>query len=306
MTFTSLPYRFDLEEPSAYMGIEDCEDGIVNDMVISVQFTATFNIQESRAVSTFTPYLTNFYTFEAGEVNNSSPTCGTSGCSQISDSDVTFNGTSATPSISFTDLTGLSNSADCTSQSLDREYFIRADVFDPNGASPADARIVLDTGRPDPAESFTALATEDTLQVTWVNTPSEDLRGYRVIYSKKTFTAGQTPESILATDSSLKTRDITTSSNDINTGSASVALTPGDTIYVGLAAIDEVGNASIVVGPQSVEVIDTVDFWEDYLSRGGSEDGGYCAAAPSGLPATPPAALGLLGLLSLGLRRRRS
>lgn len=295
VTFTSLPYYYSIDGADALMGIEDCEDAMINDMVVSVLFTATFDMSTNRSSGTFQAYLENFYTFELEGGSGSSPTCGSGNatCNELSDSDVNFNATEATPSIDFDELTGLTSSEECGTLGLDREYFIRANIYDANEQyQPADARIVLDTVRPSAPTSFTAIATEDTIQITWVGTETADLGGYRVIYSTTAFSGGTFPDEILANDATAQRRDITVGSSDVTTDSVSVSLTPGTQVYIGLATIDEVGNPSEIIGPEVVEVVDTVDFWEDYKGRGGSETGGYCSSvsatkqAPSPLPLT--------------------
>lgn len=311
VTFTALSYKYSVDGADASMGIEDCQDAMVNDMTVSVRFTASFDMSANRSSSVqLTPYLDNFYYFELESGGGSSPTCGDGNatCNEISDSNVSFNMTEATPSIGFDDLTGFTTSEDCTTQALERDYFIRANIYNGNDQyQPADARIVLDTVRPSEPTSFTTIATEDTIQVTWVGTESADLGGYRVVYSTSEFSGGVYPDEILTADTTAQRRDISVSSDEDNTGSVSVTLEPGTQVWVGLATIDAVGNPSLVIGPEVVEVVDTVDFWEDYKGRGGSETGGYCSSASNHAPS--PAPLGgfllLMGGMMLIRRKRR-
>jgi hypothetical protein len=310
VTFTALSYKYSVDGEDASMGIEDCQDAMVNDMTVSVRFTASFDMSAQRSSTGLQPYLENFYYFSLDSGTGSSPTCGdgNSTCSEISDSKVSFNTTEATPSISFDTLTGFTTSEDCTTQTIERDYFIRANIYDAaDSYQPADARIMLDTIRPSAPTSFTAIATEDTIQVTWVGTETNDLGGYRVVYSTSEFAAGVYPDEVLTANTTAQRRDISVSSEEDNTGSVSVTLEPGTQVWIGLATIDEVGNPSLVIGPEVVEVVDTIDFWEDYKGRGGSETGGYCSSASNQVPS--PAPLGgfllLMGGMMLMRRKRR-
>lgn len=306
--FFDLAHSDSRDGTTAYMGIEECRSAVANEMAIVAQFTTIFDIEAAEDDGLGAPFFEGAYTFDVSRGSGTSPDCASgSECAELSSSDYTLSSMNAELIVDFRDLTGLSNPDDCETNGVDREYFIRLRINDGGSADRADLRVVLDTLRPDPPSDFSAVATEDAIRVSWNAGGSGDIGGYRIVYSSNEFSSGELPEDILEADDQASTGRFTTTSSSMS-GDISTSLEPDMTVWIGLATLDETGNASAIAGPKSYVVLDTVDFWEDYKQRGGAEQGGYaCAAAaePRAPGSAPPWALGALALGAVALRRRR-
>lgn len=300
-TFTSLPFRYSLDEEEAYMGIEDCKSS-VESAQITVSYDSSIDLTQDTGLAG-TYYYSGAYHFSVDVSSGTAVNCSTdSVCATVDTDDVSRQTDGADISIDFDELSGISTQDECETASTEQELFIRLEVTDGTTYDAADAKITLDLIAPEVPESFTAVATEDTIQVNWVDGSSGDIAAYRVVYSTTEFSAGKTPEELQDADSTLDVRLL--SDSDSDSGSFAAELEAGAQLYIGLATVDEAGNSSAVIGPLTVEVVDTVDFWEFYKGQGGSEEGGYCATGRAGRPAGAPALVVLAGLLLLGVRRR--
>ncbi len=207
--------------------------------------------------------------------------------------------------IPFTELTGLSDPAICDEGGLDKEYFIQLRLRNYSGGVTdqfteweySDVRVVLDLIRPESPELFDAFATQNTIQVEFEASASDDVDNHHIIYSSEPFEEGALRDDIEPSTSRVI--------SGTESGSISVDLQPGQTVYVGLMARDRAGNYSVVTAPIQATVVETRDFWDFYVEAGGAEEGGYGCTSGAGGTTTGLVGLALAALLAMGFVRRR-
>ncbi len=283
------PYDED-EDGVVYLGIDECERMLRNDAKISVTFETTYNPTQLSDV------FDAAYYFEVARNSGARIDCESGDlCTVVDSDDIDYGERSISFEVAFTDLTGLSEEAECTG--FDNEYFLRATLYqDTVGTNDtlenADGKIVVDTVRPSAPSGLEAAATENKIEVSFEGVSDDDVSRYTVFWSENGFDGGSVPD----TDS-LSSAPI----GDQTSGDVTVDLDPGSTVFVGVAARDENGNYSVLSGAVEVSVVETNDFWESYKGAGGSEEGG-CSTAAGPTNLWP---LLLLGFVVVGRRRRR-
>lgn len=306
--FTTITHRNDIDSlgTTAYMGIDECIDAVNGGEDIVVQFNTVSNLGLVDA-SGVVPFIGGFY-FEVERDSATSVTCSsdTTVCSVLeTDTDVTVNETNVIATVDFSRLTGITSEDECLSGELDKEYFIRINFQTDSTLSTvshADVRVILDTQRPNPPDSFEAVLTESASQITWVDdSPSSDVSGY-VMYTSDVPITGN----VLAEDLENLRRVGIILDNNNNSGTIDADLIPNSSLYVTIATEDEAGNMSEVLESQAVTVLDTVDFWEGYKTSGGTEEGGCSSTPAQPFHLSWMILVGMLGLLPRGVRRLQS
>lgn len=282
--------------------IEQCKLAVQNDGDIRVRYTTTNFDPSSTLMTAGIYYYQGVYYFEQGRDQGSSPSCFSSGCNQVEMNSVTRATTSVLAEVPFRTLTTLTSAQACETASTEQDHFIRLQIYDGTNGDQADAKILVDLVRPAPPEDFDAVVTEGSVALSWTAGASGDVAGYRLVYKTSEFEGGVLPDEVEGAQQGFASDSSTLESDAIIADQ-----TPGQTIWLAVATVDDAGNESALIGPKPFTVIDTVDFWEYYKGRGGDEEGGYCAHADtSGRSPLDGSLLATFGLLlGAGLARRR-
>lgn len=285
----SVPSFFEAEETTTYVGIQGCGRMAEQNSLIGVTFGTTVDTTLN------TGLYEGVFQFDVERDSTARYDCESDACAELDPNLVNQTSSTVEVELDFEELTTLTSEADCSN--LDREYFVRlqlrANELD-DDLELADARIIIDTVRPTAPTLTDVTATESLIRVEFTPPADEDLLRYQVVYSTEPFSEGAIPSEIDA-----QTR--TFGNDEVESGEVSVALEPGQTVYVGIASQDEAGNLSPVSTVTEKSVIETTDFWEAYKQAGGSESGG-CSQTP-GAPTPTQLVLLLLGGLVFALRR---
>lgn len=294
---------YDLDGATAWVGLKECRSLVANDIDVAVRFDTKIDTQQGDdSTSLFNGAV--HYSLARGTTANVECTT-EDDCIGVPDGDVTRTAESITVGVGFRELTALTGAAGCDAE-IDEEFFIR--IYLRNSQlvdtwQQAEGRIIVDTIRPEPPTDIRAVATPNSLQLEWTNSPSTDAARYVAVVSDAPLAGGELPDEEGAP---RKTYPVTGGQN--GKGSATVSLTSNQVVHVALAARDSNGNFSVLSPSIEVTTADTIDFWDYYRSEGGQEEGG-CSVA--GVPADS----GLLnggwlmffsGLaLVVGMRRRK-
>lgn len=281
------------------VGVEGCQRAMDADADIMVTFsTPDFDVSSNDMV-TGVFYYHGVYTFETGRGTGSSPTCTSSGCVDVSSDYISRSSTQAVVNIPFKTLTGFTSAQDCLGE-IEKDIFIRLQFYDGSSSDAADAKVTLDLIRPEPLVSFDAVVTQDAMELTWEPGSSNDVDSYRVVYSTEEFAGDDFADNVSGAKS------VYVNSTSTYTASTSIAeQTPGTTLWIGVASVDEVGNESILTATQPFDVIETVCYWEYYKQNGGEETGGFCQVSSTAPQGKNTLLLVGLGLCMAGLVRRR-
>lgn len=296
----SMPSSHVVDGATAWLGISNCERMVGRDEMVAVRF---LTVQDTTVVgadglSLFRDAV--WYSLERGSATNVD--CRTDErCRQIATENINHTADEIQVSVPMRTLVGFTNSALCEEEAIDREFFIRIEVRTDVVSTtwiPVEGRIIIDTQRPEQPTDVTAAATETTLQVRFTPSPSEDVTRNAAVVSTSPFDGGE-----LAGEGQ-QLRPISRIREGV--GEVSIEQTPGTSLFVALAAQDETGNYSVLSEVVETTVLDTMDFWEDYIARGGAETGGHCSAGggsqgPLGL-VWPMMMFG--GFMFFGFRRR--
>lgn len=286
------------------MGIDGCERAIEASADLTVTYGTTFDVS-SDIMTAGIYYYQGAYYFETGRGTGSAPNCVASGCTSLGDSSVSRSSMQAVVNVPFKTLTGFTTAQECVASEIERDYFIRLQLYDGTNPDQADAKVTLDLIRPEPPMSFDAVVTQDGINLSWEPGASVDVTNYRIVYSTSEFTGDVFAENVEGA------RSVYLASTAANENSASIAeLAAGSTVWVSVASVDAVGNESVLSAAKPFEVIETIGFWEYYKGNGGDEEGGYCQTSSSSKGARSPAELllagfALLGACLIGRRRRR-
>jgi MYXO-CTERM domain-containing protein len=303
-SFTSLTYSAVIDGQTTYLGVEECKRAAADNISVTARFESSVDLTTQDL--TGAKLFQNAYTFGVDRGATASVDCASSGtCVTLSSGALTLNGKTIDATVKFRDLTGIQGAADCETGTLDREYFVRLAFKTSTNSTTIDTedvRIVLDTIRPEPPASFSALVTEETIQVSWEASPTADVESYGVFYSDQPFEGGVLPSELGGVS---RAGNILAPSSGTSKGSLKTSLKAGDTVYIAVSARDGANNDSLVVGADPFEVIATTDFWEDYKARGGEDEGGYCASGGGGGAASGWPVWVMLGLVGARRRRRR-
>ena len=173
----------------------------------------------------------------------------------------------------------------------------RVNVVDDQATHEPDVvRVRLETQRPAAPGGVTVQGGESSLLVEW--DPTSSAEAYYVYLSSTPFAEGDVPEDVAG---ARRQRVTTGQSYRFTSG-----ISAGVTYYITVTAEDGVGNESLLGETVTTTTEPTIDFWEDYLNRGGRETGGYCQQA-TGVTAVGLAApvIGAALLLAAFARRRR-
>lgn len=287
----SVPSSYRTEENTAYLGIAECERMISASSEVSVTYATNVDpTVESGSQKRFDAG----YIFSVPRGSNSPVTC-PSGCTTLSeDSNVTLTSELVRLRLPFTELVDVTSLEGC--DGFDSEFFLRTslrrDSADDTELVTSDARLVVDTIRPTPPSGFDVTVTQDRVEATWEISDSTDVGQYGIYFSTTPFEGG------VASDSSLGSQFVT-AAGERTSGSFLVSTAPGSTLYIAMVSVDENGNESLMTTPISAVAIETVDFWEQYKSLGGAEEGGCQSVGGSG------SILALLLVALFGFRRRR-
>ncbi len=296
-------HRIDDAGTSAYAGIDQCDELLDEDSVFDGSFVAS----ETHIIDfNDTNHFGGAFRY-SGERGDSSFACLAGpgdevdeDCTEISDEhysvnevgdEISFN----VPLESFLDL----DDEDCEAGELDRSYRIQIAVrdeenyADDRGYEHSELRLVVDFIRPETPVLNDAFVTENTISVEFDPSESDDVDSHAVVYSSEEFSEGDSIDDLQGPDTVTGEES----------GEVDGSFSPGETIYVGVVARDRAGNWSFVSAPISATVIETDGFWDFYVDRGGSEQGGYGCAA--GGQTAPAAALSWLVVIvaMLGLMR---
>lgn len=304
-SFVALAHRAADDGQTSYMGVAECRRAAADDISVTVRFESSIDL--TAANLTGVKLLQNVYTFGVDRGTSASVDCATSGtCVTLSSGALTLSGRTIDATVKFRELTGIRGVADCEAGTLDREYFVRI-AFKTNANSTTvdteDMRLILDTVRPEPPRGFSALVTEDAIQIEWDASASSDVESYGVFRATSSFPGGALPED--QPSGVTRAGNILARAGGSASGSVKAALKPGETIYLGISARDKALNDSTVLGAQPYEVIATTDFWEDYKARGGVEAGGYCASPGGTGGAGGLWPLGIVMMMAGARRRER-
>ncbi len=303
LSFSNLPFRFTLDEATAYIGLTECQQLVSSNSDVTIDLTTSYDLRSVNIDAT--TLFQASYTFGVDRGSSAGVTCTESTCTLLSDDATVLSATSAKITTSFRGLTGLTTAAECDA-GIDREFFIRLTFNRANQSTTTlarvDARLLVDTIRPEPPLAFDVLATEDALRASWEDSPSADRAAYGIFYSTQSFDGGVLPQESAVT---LSRAVVNIPANGNTSNQTTASLTPGQQLYVSLATRDAAGNFSTLLDPIQIEVLDTIDFWEAYRASGGSERGGYCAQAP--VERRAPVGLGMMAALGAAWmwRRRR-
>lgn len=112
------------------------------------------------------------------------------------------------------------------------------------------------------------------LSVSWTHSKIDDVAKFRVYYKDEAFTD---LEGVTYTETASNT-----TSRDIESGLAN-----GTTYYIRVVAVDEAENLSEPSVAETASPEETLDFWELYKSKGGTDEGGhecFIATAAYGTP----------------------
>lgn len=155
-------------------------------------------------------------------------------------------------------------------------------------------QFILKTARPDitpPELSVSAGESSVTLSFTAVDGAST----YNLYFSESAFEGGGDPPAGASRQLDVRSGDTITSGIKVNR-----------TYTMALAAVDDVGNESLLGETITVTTVPTLDFYEQFRNAGGTDPGGFCTVAA---PASPARGAGLwLAALALGaalIARRR-
>jgi MYXO-CTERM domain-containing protein len=296
----SLPTSHLVDGATAWVGIRGCERMVSRDEMVAVLFRTQMDTTAVGAdgLSLFKEAV--WYGLERGSATNVD--CATDDrCRQIPSENVNQTAEEIQVSVPMRTLVGFTNSALCESSAIDQEFFLRiylrSDVVSATWI-PVEGRIIIDTVRPEPPSGLTAVATQNTVRVEYTPSPSTDTSRHVAVVSTSPFEGGE------IAGESQQLRPVSRIREGV--GEIEVSQTAGTSLYVALAAQDETGNYSILSEVVETEVVQTIDFWDDYREAGGAEEGGYCSAAggaqgPLGLLWPALMVAGYLGFV----RRRR-
>jgi len=133
---------------------------------------------------------------------------------------------------------------------------------------------------PDQPQNLQVSAGEGNLKVTWEDDSGSGADHYKVYWSDEQFDGDTLDKASSKGSITAKTYQIS-------------GLEVGTTYFVGVTAVDEVGNESELPELLNGTPISVDDFWEHYQKSGGQEEGGFCfvATAAWGSPLQPSVAL---------------
>jgi MYXO-CTERM domain-containing protein len=280
------------------LNIRDCATAVEDNQEITFRWTFNVSAPSSTkyAIKLQPPGAT--CTFSTTTIDGDQENC-----RLIAASD-DLNGTSVSLDITIQNLLGFSDSNACLTEGVTSGEYIMGIIYtNPNDTTAGDdandfvnepIEVTLRLSRPDAPTLDEVSAGESTLSASWTSNV-ESIDEYLVFYSTTEFAEGTIPEAVSGSTSSALATSI-----DISSG-----LSVNRTYYVGVVNVDEYGNRSPLSNVLDVQTAPTLDFFEEYLSAGGVEQGGYCSAAPPGDSVPPVAALVLLTLFSAHRRSRR-
>lgn len=287
----SVPSARRTEGSTAYLGIAQCEQMISASSEVSITFATNVDpTVESGSLKRFE----GGYVFSVPRGSTTAVTC-PSGCTTLNEmSNVTLTSELVRLRLPFTELIDVTSTEGC--EGFDSEFFIRTSLrrnsADDTELVTSDARLVVDTVRPTPPSAVDVTVTEDRVEASWQLSDSTDVEQYGIYFSDTPFEGG------ITSNSTLGSRFVTAAGGRTSS-SFLVSTPPGATVYIAMVAVDETGNESLMTAPIAAVAIETLDFWEQYKSSGGAEEGGCQSVGGS----ASLLAFGLLGML--GFRRRR-
>lgn len=287
---------------TAWTGIEECRS-LIEDGTVEATFETNVRIEDD-------DYFGGMFHYDAPRGEGADLSCVDEdgdqheACTEISEDDLSFEGDPASiieADVSFSELTGLEDEADCQAGELDRNHYIqlrlRGDRADGTFSEweRSELRVIVDLIRPDAPELTDVLVTANTIRVEFERSESEDVDGHAVVFSDQSFEAGQRPEDV------MDRAPLVVPGEEPDSGRVDVDLEEGDTIFVGMVSRDRAGNYSTTSDSMEATVVETRGFWDFYVEAGGDEEGGYgCSAA--GTPAGTVGWAVVLALLALAAR----
>ncbi len=222
------------------------------------------------------------------------------GCRLIAASD-DLSGSSVSLDIAMQNLLGFADANACLTEGVDSGDYIMGLIYtNPNDTTAGDdandyvnepIEVTLRLSRPAEPTLDEVSAGESTISASWTSNV-ESIDEYQVFYSTNELIEGTIPEAVSASNASALATSL-----DISSG-----VEVNRTYYVGVVNVDEYGNRSPLSNVLDVQTAPTLDFFEEYLSAGGTEQGGYCSAAPAS-DALPAASALVLLVLVAGRRR---
>lgn len=290
---------------TALLGGLDCVDSIGES--VQVKFTTIVGASSQ----------TNEARIELFSVARDSTTaidCATSSiCAELGSDQVSFGATSTVVTLSFKELTGLTETSACEA-AIDKEFFVRLSYLsDPSASATtravADARVIVDTEAPDAPTLSSVTLTDQTMQLEWEDSNADDIAHYLAILSTQPFDEDATFDEIEASDGFVIKKTLADDSGDSNADESSVTLDVETSYHLAIFAVDEAKNKSRSSGSSEHQARQSLDFWGGYVEAGGQDPGGHaCQATPGDRPWPLPFAwvLAAGALVAIARRRRRS
>lgn len=281
-----------VEDETAFIDQALCRELAANNETFTVRFTLSVDLSETvNEESRFR----NTFLFDVERNSTSAITCPQNDCAEVGEDFLDITTQSVLVDVSFQELTGITTADECVD--LDREFFVRLDFTRDIGGSTAltaEGRVIVDTIVPAAPTLSKVIATEGSIRVEFEPVSDADVFRYAILFDDAFFEGA--PEESGASIRYFGRAEATS-------GSVDADLSPGDTVWVGVAAQDEAGNLSALTDVREAQVIETTDFWELYKGEGGSEAGGCSTARLSS--ASSNASTWLLGLIALAAARIR-